>query len=294
MTGIAVQDATAPARPPRAAAFDRRAGYGAFEVRRVADRSVVTRVVAKSPLRLLTPRGCAGNAAWVFSSTFGGGLVAGDQINIDASVGEKATCVFSTQASTKVYRSIDAGPTRQSLRLRVGPGGVCALLPDPLTCFAGAVFEQRIDVDLDSTATLVLVDWLTSGRRARGERWAFQKYLSRIDVRRENKLAFRDAVLLDEADGPIDGDYRMGRCDCFGVVLLLGPRVEAACAQLLNQANAQPVTRGESLIFSASPLAGGMILRVAGPRTEIVGKWIRDRLRFVPGLLGGDPWARKW
>ena len=75
----------------------------------------------------------------------------------------------------------------------------------------------------------------------------------------------------------------------------VGPsRRDAACAELLAEANARPVHRGESLIFSASPLFGGMVLRVAGIRTEIVGQWIRDRLRFVPDLIGGDPWARKW
>jgi urease accessory protein len=221
-------------------------------------------------------------------------LVAGDVVDLEAVIGDDATCVLATQSSTKVFRSIAGGTTRQSLRARVGAGALCAILPDPLTCFAGARFEQRIAVDLDSNASLVLVDWLTSGRRARGERWAFKRYSSRIDVRIAGKLALRDAVLLDEADGPIDGIYRMGRCDCFGVVVLLGPQVKTACVDLLTQANAQPVNRGESLIFSASPLPGGMILRVAGPATEIVGRWIRDRLRFVPGLLGGDPWARKW
>ena len=170
----------------------------------------------------------------------------------------------------------------------------CAALPDPLTCFAGAVFEQRIAIDLDSTASLVLVDWLTSGRRARGERWAFRRYASRIDVRAAGKLVFRDAISLDASDGPIDGDHRMGRCDCFGTVLLMGGRMEAACEKLLVMGNAQPVHRGERLIFSASPVPGGVVLRVAGPETEVVGKWIRDRLRFVAGLLGGDPWARKW
>jgi urease accessory protein len=271
-----------------------KSGRGELEIRRIANRSVVTRSIAGSPLRLLAPRGCPGNAAWVFSSTFGGGLVAGDQIDLDATVGDGATCVLATQASTKVFRAIDAGTTRQSLRLRVDAGAMCALLPDPLTCFAGAVFEQRISIDLDSTASLVLVDWLTSGRRACGERWAFGRYLSRIDVRIAAKPAFRDAVLLDQADGPIAGDYRMGRCDCFGVILLLGPRVESAAADLLGQANAQPVAPGENLIFSASRLSGGIMLRVAGPETQIVGQWIRDRLRFVPDLLGGDPWARKW
>ena len=168
------------------------------------------------------------------------------------------------------------------------------VLPDPLTCFAGAAFEQRAKVELAETASLVLVDWLTSGRHARGERWAFQRYLSRIEAVVGSKCVFRDAILLDQADGPIDGEHRMGRCDCFGTLLLLGKRVEAASAAILAWAGAQPVNRGEELVFSASPVPGGAVIRVAGARTEQVGRWIRQRLDFVPDLLGGDPWVRKW
>ena len=257
-------------------------------------RSVATRVLAHSPLRLLTPRRCPGNAAWVFTSTFGGGLVAGDQIDLNVHVGANANCALATQASTKVFRSLAGEANGQTLTLHAMAGATCIVLPDPLTCFAGAVFEQRMKIELAETASLVLVDWLTSGRRARGERWAFRRYLSQIEAFVESKLVFRDAILLDQADGPIDGEHRMRRCDCFGTLLLLGKRLESGSAAILAWARAQPVNRGEELVFAASPLPGGVVIRVAGARTEQVGRWIRQRLDFVPDLLGGDPWARKW
>jgi urease accessory protein len=168
------------------------------------------------------------------------------------------------------------------------------VLPDPLTCFAGAVFEQWIRIDLTETGSLVLVDWLTSGRRARGERWAFARYSSRIDATIGSKLVFRDVVRLDQSNGPIAGEYRMGSCDCFGVMLLLGPRVQAACAEILAWSNAQPVDRNEKIVFAASPLPSGAVIRVAGPETQAVGQWIRQRLASVMAMLGADPWSRKW
>jgi urease accessory protein len=270
------------------------AGRGVLQVQRVNGRSVATRTLARSPLRLLTPRNCPGDAAWVFTSTFGGGLVAGDQIDLDVRIGADATCAIATQASTKVFRALAGETSRQTLTIKADAGATCMALPDPLTCFAGAVFEQRVKIELDETASLVLVDWITGGRRARGERWAFQRYLSRIDAFVGSKLVFRDAILLDQADGPIDGEHRMGRCNCFGTLLVLGKRVESAAAVLLEWAGAQPVNRGEELVFSASPVPVGVVIRVAGARTEEVGRWIRRRLDFVPALLGGDPWARKW
>ena len=280
---------TAAALPSR-----RESGRGTLCVEKVAGRSVVTGALASSPLRLLTPSDCPGQAAWVFSSTFGGGLVAGDEIALDVSVGADAEVLLATQASTKVYRSPIGLTARQSLRVALERNSTCAVLPDPLTCYAGARFEQRLRFDLADGASLVLLDWLTSGRRARNERWAFARYASRIEASMADKLVFRDAITLDPADGPIAGEHRMGRCDCYGLLLLLGPRVAAACDQLLQWAKAQPIAREDGLIFSASAISGGAVVRMAASQTQQMSQWIRQRLDFVPQLLGADPWARKY
>ena len=50
-------------------------GHGTLELQKVAGRTVVTRSQASSPLKLLTPRR-RHPAAWVYTSTFGGGMVA--------------------------------------------------------------------------------------------------------------------------------------------------------------------------------------------------------------------------
>src|SRR4029453_17248052 len=66
-----------------------RAGEGALAVAHSGVRSVVTRARAASPLRLLMPKN-DGTAAWVYTSTFGGGLVGGDCIDLDVDIGAGA------------------------------------------------------------------------------------------------------------------------------------------------------------------------------------------------------------
>jgi urease accessory protein len=268
-------------------------GQGELELTRVNGRTAVTRAMASSPLRLLTPHG-RGTSARVFSSTFGGGLVAGDGIALHVRAGAGTACVLGTQASTKVYRSPAGIASSQRLTLIAEEGATCVVAPDPVTCFAGAVYEQRQEFDLHPGASLLLIDWLTSGRLARGERWAFDRYRTRTDVTVGGRNVFRDALRLDAADGPVAAEHRMGRCDCMALALLIGPRMERPAAELLDWAQAQPITLGEDLIFSASPLSGGAVVRVAGSTTETVGRWLRERLLFVAKLLGEDPWARKW
>lgn len=266
-------------------------GHGELEFTRVNGRTAVTRAMASSPLRLLTPRG-RGTSARAFTSTFGGGLVAGDTVALNVRAGAGTTCILSTQASTKVYRSTGGVPCVQRLYLGAGDGATCVVAPDPVTCFAGAVYEQRQQFELHAGASLVMIDWITSGRVARGERWAFDRYQTRTDIAVGDRQIFRDALRLDAAEGPIAAEHRMGRCDCMGLAVLIGPRLERPAADLLDWAQSQPIRPDEELIFSASPLPGGAVLRVAGPTTETVGRWLRGRLSFVPGLLGEDPWAR--
>lgn len=267
-------------------------GKGHVRVECVGGRSVVTRAQARSPLRLLTPR-AAPQSAWVFTSTFGGGLLAGDRIELDVIVDRGAACLLSTQSQTKVYPAAADESAGQRLGTRVMDNAMLVSLPDALTCFAGSAFEQSQRFELVESASLLALDWLTSGRRARGERWAMRRYQARTDVTVGGKLVFRDALRLDESGGPIDGEHRMGRCDCFATVLMLGPRIAADAKRVLDWASGQP-GRGEMMPCSASPVGDGAVLRIAGPTTESVARWLRERLDFLPALLGEDPWARKW
>jgi len=269
-------------------------GSGQLRIERVGGATVVTRARANAPLKLLAPKSRSGSA-WVFTSTYGGGLVAGDEIALDVALGESTTCLLGTQASTKIYRSPSDVPCRQTLNVTIGAGAICIAAPHPVTCFKQARFVQRQRFDLGCESGLVLVDWLTSGRHASGERWAFDCYDSRTDIFVEGRHVFRDALRLNAADGPIAAFHRTGGFDCFAYAVVLGEKLRERSAEILRFIGERPVSHEASpLIFSASPLDNGMVLRAAGTNAEIVAGWLREQLSFVGGLLGEDPWKRLW
>jgi len=268
----------------------REPGSGLLEITRAARRSIVGRAFATSPLRLLTPRS-HGGAAWVYTASYGGGLLDADCLTLVVAVAPGARAFLSTQASTKVYRS----PSGASVELdaRVDPGGELVVWPDPVVCFAGSRYRQRQDVELASDAALVLVDWMTSGRRAYGERWQFHDYSSRITVRLDGDLILRDALSLTPEDG--DLAVRMGRFDVLATAVVIGRRFESIVDCLLDDMSRLKVERVPECLQSAAPIGGvGCIVRVAGRSVEAVGEVLRRRLSFVPSLLGDDPWSRKW
>ena len=263
---------------------------GLLRVVRHGRRSVVARAFATSPLRLLTPSN-HGDAAWVFTSTYGGGLVGGDAVHLRAEVERGATTLLQTQASTKIYRS----PRGASVELeaRVGEDARLFVLPDATVCFKGAALAQTQRVDMHDGASLVLMDWLTAGRRAAGERWAFNRYESRLTVFYDRRLVLSDALLLSPEDGPLA--TRLGRFECLCVIALIGPGVNEHAARASAEIAATEVRTRPDMLVAAAPLDDvGCVIRLAGVSVEEVGRAARAYLSFVPRLLGDDPWARKW
>jgi urease accessory protein len=243
-------------------------------------------------VRVLTPRN-HGLGAWAYLTTFGGGMVDGDRVDVRASVGRGATAFLGTQSTTKVYRSRSEPGCTFRLAIDAEEGAAVAVAPDPVVCFSGARYTQQIDVTLSDGASLFLLDGYTCGRAARGERWEFARFEARTTIARggahRDRPAIVDATRLDPAHGHI-GD-RMGAFDVVLSLLVLGPRFAPVRAALLAAA----CDPGPDAVVSVSPLGDdGAILRVAASRFERASRALRSCFVELARILGDDPFARKW
>lgn len=243
-------------------------------------------------MKLLTPRS-RGGSVWAYTSSFGGGLVAGDRTELDLDLGRSARCFVGTQASTKIYRNPAALPTGHRTSAILDDHALLAFAPDPVQAFARSSYSQKQEFRLGQFASLVLVDWVTAGRTARGERWELEFYHSRNDVFVGDHRVFVDSLLLEPADGALTGKHRLGRFNCIACVLFIGPMVEEAASRALNAIAGEPVSRENQCVVSASRFRHGVVVRVAGVGTESVGRLIQSYLKPVTALLD-DPWSRKW
>lgn len=229
---------------------------------------------ATSPVRLVRPTFPGSRAAAVCMVTLGAGLVDGDAIELDLEVEAGAVLVAFTQASTKVFK----GASSQTIRAKVA--GTLVLLPDPVSCFAGSRFRQRVEVDLTTDdAKCVLMDGFTSGRPAFGERWAFSSLETRTIVRRRDHVIIDDAIVLTE-------DV-MGRFEAFSTLLSVG----ALTADLLA-----PAVATEDLVAAPSKLsrdADAALVRIAATSPSLVIAEARGRLRNLPDIDAVDPFAAR-
>ncbi len=282
-------------------------GIARLEFRRRASggKTVLGRAFAASPLRLLTPAN-HGDAAWVFLASLGGGLLDGDRIDLDVEVGDGASALLGTQASTKVYRSPPGGAgSSQRLSARVGAGALLAVVPDPVVCFADARYQQSLEISLAPSASLWLADGYSCGRSARGERWAFSRYASRTTVFRGGARSIVDATRLEAGleaglerrPGPGLAPLadRMGRFDVVLSLLVVGPRFAHVREAMLASWSPGASSATDPVLVAASPLSeDACILRVAAERFESASRALRSSFALLAAVLGDDPFARKW
>src|SRR5262249_21745143 len=160
----------------------------------------------------------------------------------------EARCFLGTQASTKVYRNPARLPCSHTTQAALESGSLLVFAPDAVQAFAGSTYRQQQEFYLARGAGLVLVDWFTSGRAARGERWAFNHFQSRNDVFIDGERVFVDSILLDPEGGSFDSPHRVGRFNCFATLLLIGTSLCEAARNLPGEISNRVVGRRESLL----------------------------------------------
>jgi urease accessory protein len=266
-------------------------GHGLLTFEHQAGKTVVTQMTAHAPLKWLHPRN-HGQAAWVFSSSFGGGLVDRDHLHFQVNLGPSAIALLGTQASTKVYPAIQPGGEGSSQRFAVQVGDAAWLiaLPDPITCYRNAIFRQNTTISLEPQASLLWLESWTSGRIARQESWEFELLSAQTSIDINHQPWVREHLLLSETHGNISERFR--KFHAWATLFIVGPSTIALQNELANAARwpKQPY----ELLWNYSPISGGGVLRIAGHRNEDLQSCLRSLLRNLPEMIGDDPWARKW
>jgi len=214
--------------------------------------------------------------------------VDGDAVEVDLEVEAGATLVVFTQASTKVFR----GASSQAVRATVE--GTLVLMPDPVACFRGARYRQRVDVALRGEGACVVLDGFTSGRAAYGDRWAFERLDLRTTITRGGSVVARDALRLDAADGPVA--ERMGRFEAVQTVLGFGGRVRPIVDALLAPSIAERdrvVAPSPLPLLSEGGAPAGAVVRIAATSPWAALAEARQRLRNLPDIDAVDPFGAR-
>ncbi|XP_047338466.1 urease accessory protein D [Impatiens glandulifera] len=284
---------------------------GKIVVEIVGGKSTVTRCFSKYPLKFIVPKkigNSLADAVWVYSISYGGGIVSGDSISCGFTIGDGCTTVLTTQSSTKVYKSLGSKVSEQNLEAEIGHNSLFVVVPDPVTCFSTARYSQKQIFRIASNSSLLLVDWITSGRIETGEKWDFEMYKSINRIFAEDgQPVFIDSVLLEKGRySPVS--ERMQHYQVLAMVIIMGPRLKHIQDQIQEEVkrmmshellhsprktdhfSSKPDFLTSCSAFGPKGGGGGVVVRIASTTTESVYKFLRHQLANLEPLLGAIPY----
>ncbi|KAJ9639117.1 uncharacterized protein PV06_07330 [Exophiala oligosperma] len=261
------------------------------------------------PLKLIAPEPHSSSddkhVTIAFLLTYGGGLVGGDQVNLKIELQETTRLILLTQGSTKLFKAPNKSVvSKQTLDVKIGHGAALCYLPDPTQPFAESVYEQKqtFYVAPEGTSNLLMLDWVSEGRRALGESWTLWSWKGRNEVREfdrqsKGRLLLRDAVMLHE-DG-LGGVGLVDKADnmaIFGTLIVYGTLFGKLAEFLMNEFANQPrigaknwtqeplthtdqAHQAEGLLWTVARVRGFVLVKFGAKDLDGARHWLGDLLK---------------
>jgi urease accessory protein len=209
-----------------------------------------------------------------------GGIAGGDELTLQARVGENAAALLTTPGATKWYRTAGAR-AKQSVALDVR--GRLEWLPQETIVFDGALGDADYAVDLAAGAGIIGWDIVCLGRTGSGERFSRGMFRSSIRIRREGRLLWLERARIDGGGWLLDSPAGLGGKPVFGTMFVSFPNLNQ---ELLNETRK---TEPESGRGAVTLLPGVLLARYLGDSSEAARRYFIALWRILrPRLTGLD------
>jgi urease accessory protein len=267
--------------------------------RLVASRSL-------QPLKIINPAAPASSACHAVLASYGGGLVAGDSIRLRVRCEADSRLLLSTQANTRIFKSIDGSRAEQITEGHVAENALAVVLPDPLVPQADSRYHQAQHWHLAPSATLLLADWWHAGRTDLGEKFAFTSFGTELRVSVAGRLTLLDRFALRPAEHLATSQATFGPYHTALSLYLVGPpdgvhfqRIAAALRQLPppGQTDLHATLAGQPYVVAVTQARENVLLvRALGSSRLDLEPLYRAVSAALAGeeLLGFDALCRKY
>ena len=149
------------------------------------------------------------------------GILAGDQLESDISVGPDASLLVTTPSASRVFQMKD-GTAACRQQFTVARNGWLEVLPEPLVPHRGCSYRQTTRIAVEPGGEMFYADLLLPGRVAHGEAWEWKNLCLKTEVRLGGELILSERF---EQTGPdlhalaqLSGS---GSAACFGNAVLI-------------------------------------------------------------------------
>ena len=152
----------------------------------------------RPPLKVIRAFAQPDGGALVHLHNISGGVLGGDQLQMEFDVGSQASVQLTSTSATRIYRSRPGVPSAQQwTKAHVQSGGLLEYLPDPLIPFAGARYSQHTEILLEDDAGLCWWETLAPGRVASGERFAYERVQIGLTIKTAGRPLLHEQFSLE-------------------------------------------------------------------------------------------------
>ena len=200
------------------------------------DVSILTEQLSIKPLKIVNPKPQKQTGVCMLTS-YGGGFVEGDVVELDVLCKVGTTSIISSQANTRVYES-NGVQCKQKLDLKIEKNAFHVFFNDPLVMHNGGNFIQENTIQLKADSVLLFIDWFSAGRTANGESFAFKNFETSTKIEQEKETILWDNFKITPENMDVHSPGMFGDHSSFLNLFLIGDK-ESTKVKLIQEALTQ-------------------------------------------------------
>ena len=183
------------------------------------------RLYQRGAAKALLPRSHGASQEVVLVNT-AGGITGGDRYAYGCDV-DASHVTVTTQAAERAYRSNTDDIANMKVRLAARKGAALHWLPQETILFDGSRMARRIEVELDTTSEVLVLESLVFGRHAMGEALQSCHFTDHWRIRRNGGLVHAEALSLTDDIAPLlAATGGAGGAQMCATLAYVGPRLE--------------------------------------------------------------------
>lgn len=205
----------------------------------------------------------------------------GDSYHTEVVVREAARLAITTQASTKVYKSLRFG-VKQSVDYVLENDSELFVKQDSLILYKEADFTQYINVHLSLSATFYYTDIITPGWSEDGQPFQYKRFVSKMKIFMNDSLEVFDHLLLQPSN-QLEKFMHLEGFTHIGTMFFIHQQISQ---YFIDELRTKLVSYEKQIRLGISMLnVKGMSLRILANSTHLIEKVFSECESFISKYL---------
>lgn len=200
-----------------------------------------------------------------------GGMTGGDRLLGKIELQPQSQALITTAAAAKIYRT-RGEIAEQNIKIQLRESSSLEWFPQETIIFNGSIYQQKLEINLESGAIWFGWELLRFGRTARGEKFLAGDFCSDTEVWREGIPLWIEHQQLKGGE-MIDSLQGLDKKPVIGTFLLIGKTIEPVIIKQIRQLGTFPNSEAK---IGVTRLIEGLICRYQGDSVQECRRWFLE------------------